>query len=169
MPMKRLELEGQTFGRLTAVKFIKKSSQKSFWLCRCACGNFVTVRTDSLTRGVTKSCGCYQSESVSKRMKEFPNSRTHGRSRSPVYRTWDGIIQHCTNPNTKGFKYWGGRGVKVCDKWKTFEGFFEDMGERPNGLTIHRINPFGNYEPSNCKWATYEEQNNNRRDNWKEA
>jgi len=99
-------------------------------------------------------------------VKKIGNRTTHGLRQHPLYKTWCNMKQRCNNPNQPKYKNWGGRGIKVCDRWlNSFENFIQDMGERPQGTSIDRINVNGNYEPNNCRWATIKEQNNNKRKN----
>src|SRR5690349_13055815 len=92
-----------------------------------------------------------------------PGETTHGMSHTPTYRVWQAMIRRCSSPNDKTRNLYGGRGIQVCERWRDFANFYRDMGPRPDGLTLDRINVDGNYEPGNCRWATYSEQNRNRR------
>jgi len=147
--MKKLELAGQRFGKLLVVKEIeKRESEHILWECTCDCGNEIIVCGNSLRRGHTKSCGCLGK---------------HGMYGTPTYRTWLHMIQRCNNSNSDGYRYYGARGITICERWLKFENFFKDMGERPEGLTIERVNNNEGYCLDNCKWATLAEQGKNKR------
>ena len=139
----------------------KTKKRDSKWLCQCDCGNKSVVWAQSLRKGSTQSCGCLMRERTI-----AAEYQAHGKTLTPVYKRWRGIIQRCTNPNSAGFPKYGGNGISVCDRWRKFENFLADMGEPPPGTSIHRINNSGNYEPENCKWATIEEQNRNKGNNY---
>lgn len=156
---------GDRFGRLVVVAEAEQTSRTSkFFICRCDCGVQKHVRKDYLYTGGAVSCGCYHREAASKR------ARTHGMAgvnRPVEYDAWAHMLRRCYTPQTPGYHHYGGRGIAVCDRWRnSFENFLEDMGHRPaKGYSLDRIDVNGNYEKTNCRWATAKTQCNNKRDN----
>jgi hypothetical protein len=167
MPPRRM-LSGLRFGRLLVISFSHTDNRNyAHWHCRCDCTAIVVVNGQRLVNNETRSCGCLRREISRRRMTKHGQSSTrNGLQPSPEYRSWCAMLRRCYNPNAFGYEYYGGCGIIVCDRWRqSFEAFFKDMGPRPTlQHTLDRWpNPYGNYEPDNCRWATWKEQRHNRR------
>lgn len=165
-------LQNRTFGRLTVVRYVRKDKHyNSYWLCVCKCGNEIICTAGRLRSGHTKSCGCYSRQRAKETCVE--RNKTHGLSKTRLYNIWCNILQRCNNPQNPDYVRWyGSRGITVCDEWRNdFQTFFN--WAMNNGyadhLSIDRIDPDGNYEPENCRWATPKQQANNIRNKKKGA
>ncbi len=158
MPRKTIVTQGQRFGNLTAIQPLPPLHGKSIWHFKCDCGKDISARLAHVCSGSTKSCGCYLKQwAINKFTK-------HARSHTTEYNIWSSIKQRCTNQKHKYYEHYGGRGIRICKEWEhSFENFLRDVGPRPKGLTLDRINNNGNYEPTNCRWASYKEQRANSR------
>lgn len=154
---KHIDLIGKRFGRLTVIELVgKDKSYNKLYKCRCECGNFKIVPQDRLVTGKTKSCGCLKKERLTK----------HGKSRTKLYDVHQQMLARCYNPNSKNYEKYGKYGITVYDEWRDENGFsnfynWSMLNGYSEGLTIDRINTYGNYEPNNCRWADYETQNTN--------
>lgn len=158
----RIDLTNRRFGRLIAISIDGTNKHGyNLWKCECDCGNITFLPAGSLVSGGTKSCGCLHREKVLSR--QTLDRTIHGMYRTPTHYSWSKMLERCYNPNHIHYKNYGGRGIIVCDEWKDFRNFYIDMGERPEGKTLDRIDNEDNYKLSNCRWATAKEQSSNRR------
>jgi len=156
---KKIDLKKKRFGKLVIIDKSKKQDKfgNMYWWCQCDCGKSTYVSTGNLKSGNTKSCGCLNREKGSKKRIK------HGMARTRIYKVWFAMKNRCQNPNVWNYERYGGRGIRVCDRWQNFINFWFDMGDRPEGTTLDRKDNEGNYEPGNCRWATPKEQQQNMR------
>jgi hypothetical protein len=153
---------GFKFGRLQVIGYLEQDKyHNAVWVCLCECKTIINVSGNSLRGNRTKSCGCIKKELLETR------NTIHGQARrnnkSGAYVSWLGMMRRCNNSKSSRYKDYGGRGIKICPRWHSFENFYQDMGDRPEGLSLDRINNDGDYEPNNCKWSTPREQRINSR------
>ena len=159
------DLAGRRFGALTVIELIGRSGRQRLWMCRCDCGTTGPSTTYQLTHADPHACECGKPRRPSSASNTGRLDHGHSRNRrgSPEYRVWQSMIQRCTNPARANYGRYGGRGISVCDRWRRFVNFLADMGPRPDGTTLDRVDSDGNYEPGNCRWATLAQQATNTR------
>lgn len=153
------DITSQRFSRLVVLGFVGISAYgKALWLCECDCKKCVVIAGNKLRSGHSRSCGCLSIDTV------IARSQTHGLRSAPEYDVWNAMIQRCSNPKNKKYADYGGRGITVCARWRRFENFYADMGKRPtSAYSLERIDNNAGYEPTNCRWATIDEQLSNQR------
>lgn len=155
--MKQIDLTGQRFGMLTVLESAGKANKQSIWKCKCDCGQLSIKRVGNLRHGRTNSCGCLRKTTTAKLKVK------HGMYGTPTYSSWSSMLTRCNNPRNHKYPDYGGRGIVVCKEWYDFPAFFSDMGTRPEGTTLGRIDNNGNYEPGNCEWQSDSVQARNKR------
>jgi len=150
-------MTGLKYGRLTGLEYVETKKDGAYWLFRCDCGNEKVINASVVRLGRVHSCGCFAKERLRATFKK------HGMAKTKTYDAWISIKQRCLNPKSASYHNYGGRGITISDEWLSFEKFLEDMGEAPEGFSIERIDNDKGYFKENCKWATREEQNLNKR------
>jgi hypothetical protein len=155
--MRALDISGQKFGILTAIRLDSRRGSQALWLCVCECGNECIKQLGNLRNGHTTSCGCRRSTTTAEAKTK------HAMYGTPTYRSWQAMLTRCTNLANHKYSDYGARGIKVCEAWLDFSAFFADMGVRPDGTTLGRRENDGNYEPNNCEWQDATTQGRNKR------
>lgn len=155
---KYIDLAGQRFGRLRVESYHGTNGRTAEWRCQCDCGRLTITTSHGLRFKGVRSCGCLTID------KTIERSTTHGQSKRTEYVAWRNMKQRCSNPKSPIYRYYGGRGIRVCEQWAgDYEAFIADMGPCPSGHTLDRIDTDGHYEPQNCRWATRSVQQRNKR------
>lgn len=156
------DITGERFGRLVALNDVGRNKRGwVLWVCCCDCGNTITVPGIYLRSKNTRSCGCLQRDIA--RQAHIVHGHMPHRAPTKTYNSWMGMKQRCNDPGQKHYSRYGGRGIRVCERWLSFKNFLADMGERPAKMSLDRIDNDGNYEPGNCRWATASQQSKNQR------
>jgi hypothetical protein len=158
------DITGKKFNRLKVLSFAYLKKQRAYWKFKCDCGTVKIIGSKTVIANKTRSCGCLKKEAITKTGKAI--NFIHGMSHTSIHAIWATMIQRCYDKNCSNYSRYGERGIKICDRWRySFINFYKDMGNKPKGKTLGRINNNGNYEKSNCRWENLEEQNNNKRNN----
>lgn len=164
-----IDITGKIFGELTVISRGLSTNNNTYWLCKCSCGKEKEIARTNLRSGDIRSCGCKTSEFLSKalRGKYIIHGQACNNKPSPEWRAWFGAFSRCYNKYNPSYKRYGGRGIKVCSRWKeSFQNFFDDMGPKPSPKhSLDRVNNNGDYSPDNCRWSSAKEQQNNRSNN----
>ena len=149
---KFIDRTGMKYGRLTVVERAENRGNRTKCMCACECGGVAIVTGHELAAGHTGSCGCIKKERTANL------NKTHGMSGTSTYYSWQAMNRRCSDTGFDGYSRYGGVGISVCERWKSFDAFLQDMGEKPRGASIDRIDPLRGYSPDNCRWATHYEQ-----------
>lgn len=159
-----LDITGQRFGRLVAIRRVENKGRRTRWLFTCDCGVETEQLLEPIRAGYTRSCGCLRKDVTAAR--SLTHGHRRGRKSTPTLKAWQHAKDRCFNPNNEKFAQYGGRGISMSDEWRNdFSAFLADMGECPLGRSLDRVNVDGHYEPRNCRWATQTQQSRSRSDN----